>query len=131
MGLEGIGSSIEEAFEEAAKAMFGLMGELEKINPREVVNLEVEGRDHEELFYSWMSELLAESSVRNMIFSSFQVDSVDKSRQGGYILRGGAKGEKIESGRLEGRSEVKGVTFMGLRVKQEGSQWKARCVVDM
>ena len=131
MGLEGEGETIEKAFAEAAKAMFGLMAEVDKLKPVEIVELKIEGEDLKDLFYKWMSELLAESSTKNLVFSGFCVDSVDKTGEGSYFLQGRAKGEDLNTSDADLFGEVKGVTFMGLAVEQKKGKWRARCVVDI
>ena len=130
MGLEGRGSSTEEAFEEAAKAMFGLMVELDEVKPEREVGIKVEGKDRETLFYNWMAELLTESNLKETVFSSFSVNSIDKSSDGDYILLGEARGQTYDGG-IKKIGEVKGVTFMGLEVRGVEGNWKCRGVVDL
>lgn len=130
MGLEGTGPSPEKAFEEAARAMFGLMVELEEVRPGREVEIKVKGKDLETLFYNWMAELLTESNLNEVIFSSFSVNSIDKTFNGDYILLGKARGQSYEGG-IEKTGEVKGVTLMGLEVEETKDKWKCRCVVDL
>ena len=50
VGIIGIGRTLPGAFEQAAKAMFDLMYDVEKVRPLEEIRIECEADSSEELF---------------------------------------------------------------------------------
>jgi len=53
MGVRGIGETPEEAFAEAARAMFSLMADLERVEPKDAIPFKVEADSLENLFVSF------------------------------------------------------------------------------
>ena len=56
--LAAYGKSLQEAFENAALAMFDVMTEVEGVKPKVEDDVDVEGYDVYALLYSWLEELL-------------------------------------------------------------------------
>jgi len=52
--IAAYGRNLEEAFANAARAMFDSMTDLEKIEPKERRDIVVEGMDLEQLLYNWL-----------------------------------------------------------------------------
>ena len=127
--IKGTGKSIEEAFCEAAKAMFSVMVELKDVKPVGEVAIRITAEGRKELFILWLNELLSEASLQNVLFCEFQV----KIKKAGnmLVLHGLAKGEKIDPKKHRLKTEVKGATYSGLKVAKENSMFIAQCVVDV
>ncbi|MEM4699484.1 MAG: archease [Candidatus Nezhaarchaeales archaeon] len=129
VGVRGYGSTLEEAFENAAKAMFSVMSDLSRVRPVEGVAIEVEGEDEEALLVNWLNELLARASIKRMLFSEFKV-SIE--RHGGVIkLRALAYGEPIDQQRHELRTEVKAATYALIRVGRVDERYVAQLLLDV
>jgi len=124
VGIVGRGRSLEEAFAEAAKAMFNLMVDIEAVNPIKTIEVECEAENEEELFVEWLNALLAEASINNMVFSQFEV-RIENGK-----LAGLARGEELDLERHEARTEVKAATYSQLRIIRDG-EFVAQCVVDV
>ncbi len=133
MGILGIGSTIGEAFEEGAKAMFGIMADLEKIEPKEEITVKCTAPGIEELFVEWLNALLAEKDIKEMLFSEFKVKIEKKNSS--YILNGKARGEKLDQEKHQVKLEVKGATYSGLkffeRMEKGIKKYYIQCVVDV
>jgi len=126
IGVRGIGSTVEEAFEQAALALAAVTVEIETVNPQEAVDIRCDAPDVELLFADWLNALIFEGATRKMIFARFQV-----SVQDGH-LEGTAWGEKIDRARHRPGVEVKGATYTELAVRREvEGHWIAQCVVDV
>ena len=117
---------MEEAFSQAARAMFNLMVEVGQVQPRQKVSVQCQGNDQAELFVEWLNHLLSEADIRQMAFADFRVDSMSSSQ-----LRGLAWGEVLDLRRHHPKTEVKAATYAMLYVGREGDQYVARCVVDL
>ncbi len=125
IGIRGFGSCMEEAFENAAAAMYSVMVNIERISPAEMRGLSVSASDHELLLVEWLNALLALSDVERMVFRRFEV------RIDGTYLSGVAWGEGLDHARHEPKVEVKGATYHMLRVVKEDGRYTAQCVVDV
>ena len=117
-GVRGIGSSLEEAFCEAARGMFSLMVDLEEVRPERAVPVAVEAETLEVLFVSWLGELLALRDLRGMVFSRFEAKIK-------------AYGEPLDPARHKPAVEVKAATYYGVKVGKDDGRYIAQCVVDL
>ena len=126
MGIIGIGTTLPEAFEQAAKAMFDLMYDVEKVKPLEEIQIECEANNPEELFVEWLNALLAQANIHELALGEFQVKQIK-----GVRLVGGAKGEPLDPQRHNAKTEVKAATYAMLKVEREGEKYIVQCVVDV
>lgn len=129
MGVRGIGSTVEEAFSEAARAMFSLMADLEKIEPKEAVPFTVEAGSLEDLFVRFLGELLFLRDTRGMLFSQFVLRITNE----GKLLRalGEALGEKFDPTKHKVGIDVKAATYNWVLVEKRDGVWVAQGVVDV
>ena len=133
MGIVGRGACIEEAYENAAAAVFALMTDIDKVALRVSVAIEFEEPDLELALVTWLNRLLGEARSRALVFGRFQLRRDGGSPKGtssGARWSGTAEGEPWRAG-LERGVEVKGATLTGLAVTQQDGIWEARCVVDV
>jgi SHS2 domain-containing protein len=126
MGVRGIGSTKEAAFEGAALALTAVITDLESVAPTQSVPIACDAPDDELLLVDWLNALVYEIATRKMLFSRFAVRFNDHS------LHATAWGEPIEVARHQPAVEVKGATYTELSVKRdEQGRWIAQCVVDV
>lgn len=128
VGVRGKGRTIEEAFSEAAKAMFSIECNLKKVKPIKKIKISCSAQNIEELFVEWLNTLLAQASLLDMLFSEFEVEI--KKRNSEFVLEGFAIGEKIKKEHELG-IEVKAATYSELKVFEEKGEWIAQCIVDV
>lgn len=127
IGIIGEGRSLEEAFQEAAKAMFEVMGNLNKIKPIKKIEIKTKAYDEKELFVEWLNELLAQKDINEMLFSKFEV-FIEKS-DNKYILKGYCFGEKINK-KHELETEVKAATYSELKLTKN-KKVIIQCILDI
>jgi SHS2 domain-containing protein len=126
IGVLGWGGTVAEAFEQAALAMMAVIVDPGLVKPVSEVEVQCSASDLEMLLADWLGAVLCEMSERRMLFSRFEVEIKD----GG--LRGKAWGETIEPERHKPAVEVKGASYLGLKVEQRADgMWMAECVVDV
>jgi SHS2 domain-containing protein len=126
IGIRGIGSTLEQAFEQAAVAMTGVVTHLDLVSASTVVCIHCEAPDHELLFVSWINELIYEMSAHSLLFSRYEV--VIENGE----LSGTAFGEVVDREKHQPAVEIKGATFTELRVFQQADEsWVAQCIVDV
>jgi SHS2 domain-containing protein len=125
VGVRGIGCSLAEAFAEAARAMTAVAVDLDAVGLRDPVKIACSGADVEDLLYAWLNAVIFEMAVRHMVFGRFDVE------MDGGTVRAVAWGEPLFPERHQPSVEIKGATFTELRVRKEGDEWIAECVVDV
>jgi len=128
IGIRGYGNTIEEAFENGAKAMFSVMIDLDKVNPQKNVEIKCEAPDIEALFIEWLNELLTKKDIEEMSFSEFKVE-INKNDL--YTLKGVASGERFDQKKHKPKIEVKAATYSGLKIGKKDEKIYIQCVVDV
>lgn len=117
VGYRAYGKTLGEAFENAALAMFEVMTDTSKIEPKIERKIEVESEDECALLYDWLSEFLVMLDVDYLMFSKFEVKIERKDE--GFYLKGTVWGEEFNREIHESRAEVKAVTYHLMDVKQD------------
>ena len=125
IGVRGVGASLEEAFEQGALALMGVICSLETVAAKEQIEINCRGDNVELLFVDWLNALIYEMATRQMLFSRFEV-KID-----GDKLSAKAWGEKAYAEKHETAVEVKGATYTQLEVARKNGKWTAQCVVDV
>lgn len=126
IGIRGVAPTKAEAFAQAALALTAVITDLEKVEPKEAVDIACIEADDEMLFMAWLGSLLYEMDARNMLFGRFEIEMVE----GG--LKAKAWGEPVDVERHEPAVEVKAATYAGLEVGRDNDgNWVAQCIVDV
>ena len=73
IGVRGIGTSREEAFEQAALALTAVVTDPQIVRPEEAVEIACEAPDDELLLVEWLNALIYEMGTRHMLWSRFTV----------------------------------------------------------
>jgi SHS2 domain-containing protein len=124
------GSTLKEAYENAAIALFNVMINTAGFEASESRDIEVGSHDLKGLLVEWLSELLYLFEVDEIIFSEFKIYTIEKTNDG-YVLKGRATGEIIDLSRHNFDTQVKAVTFHDLMVESdETGRFLVQVVVD-
>lgn len=130
VGIRGIGISLAEAFEEGAKAVFGIMANLETVASIELVVVECEAPNAEALFVEFLNELLFLRETYNLLLSTCRIKTLCQG-PGGWHLNGVAWGEHLDPEHHEILTEVKAATYAGLKIFRQNEHYAVQCVVDV
>lgn len=125
IGIRGYGRTVEEAFANAAMAMYSVMLDISRVKPQEERIITVSAPDIELLLVEWLNALLAISDIERLVFSDLEV------KIQGNTLTGKAMGEPLDRERHEANVEVKAATLHMLKVEKIDGGYKAECVVDV
>ncbi len=128
--IEAYGSSLEEAFENAALAMFEVITDTSKVEPLIEEVVEAEGFDLESLLYNWLESLLVMFDVNTRLYSKFKIESIKRTAEG-YKLIARAWGEDCDLNKHEQKVGVKAVTYHMMSVKEEGGRWVLTFLLDL
>jgi SHS2 domain-containing protein len=126
VGFEAFGATREEVFANAARALFDLIVELDTIEPREEVRVEVAGPDPASVLVNWLSEILFLHDAEGWIFREFEIRNVHDDS-----LSALARGEKFQRSRHQAKLLVKAITYHQLVLEKTGQGWRAQVYVDI
>ena len=126
VGLEAHGADLAELFTNAARGMFSIVASLESVQPSRQFPLKLTADNLEDLLVDWLSELLYLFSTQQVLFSQFIITEIDESH-----LQATAVGEPIDLSRHELFTEIKAVTYHGLKVAESNQMWTARVFFDI
>lgn len=129
VAFEAYGKSLEEAFSNAALAMFEVETNTKKVKPKIKKKVKVEGEDLQALLFDWLSELLFLGGIKRMFFSKFNVKI--KKLNGRHKLNAEVYGEKIDRKRHELKVEVKAVSYQMMQVIDKPKNCKVRVILDV
>lgn len=126
--IEAYGSTLEEAFEYAAKGLNDTMIDLSTVRPDIEVDISVSGHDTYSLLFNWLDKVMLLLVADGMVLSEFQARI---SRNGVYTVNGHAKGEKLDLARHKYKVEIKAVTYHEMQVREDSSGATVRFLLDL
>ena len=126
--VEAEGANLEEAFIQAASALFETMTDLKSIEPIEKRRITIESEDLKALLFDWIDQFLFLFDVEGLVFSKFDVII---KKNGNFSLRGDCWGEKFDLQKHPPRTEIKAPTYSLMEINQNPSNVIIRFVVDI
>jgi len=124
------GKNIAEAFENAALAMFDVMTEVEKVNPKIRDEVEVEADDEKALLYSWLEALLVKFEIEEMLCSKFKISKLDCTSNG-FRLKAEIWGEKFNPRQHPQKVGVKAVTYHRMEIIKTPRRVTLKFILDI
>lgn len=120
------GDSQADLFANSATALFDVMANIENVEVKEKIPLEVEGTDRDDLMVNWMRELLYLYQGSGYLLKEFNIREVKDT-----IVRAEVCGEKIDPDRHEIKQEIGAVAFHKSRMQKTGNQWIAQVIFEI
>jgi archease family protein len=127
VGIKAYGRDLNEAFENAALAVFEVMTDTSKVEPKESREIEIDGIDLENLLYRWIESLLVYYDSELLLFGKFKV-KIDLEN---LRLNAIAWGEKFNPDKHERRTVVKAVTYHEMSIVKTNNGYELTFVVDI
>lgn len=128
--IEVCGESLEKAFELAGIALFEVMTDVSRVEPKVARVIEDGGFDLENALYRWLEDLLIEYGRSNLVFGRIKVEYV-KREGDGYVFKAVCLGEHFDPEKHEARTEVKAVTYYLMEIVKSDGTWTLRFVLDI
>jgi len=126
LGIEVSAATVEGLFEEAALAMFDLLTDLSRVDPKVARRIDVAGVDREDLLVGWLGELLSICGAENLLFGRFRVEALGDRR-----LSATAEGEPFDASRHVIKRELKAVTHHAARVREDQRGVRGQVIFDV
>lgn len=125
LGIEIIGTTLEEVFIHTARAIFNtqING---KILTKEALDFEIKSSSLEELFIDWCRELLFNFSLKGFIPKIYKIKI---SNENSLIAQ--LRGDKFDKERHSIKLEIKNPTYHNLSIKKINNQYYATIIFDV
>ena len=126
IGIRVRGKGLKEIFSNTALAMFDIISERKDKIPAAPKRIKIAQKadNLEELFINWLNELLSLSAAKEVIFSDFKIDKLDKNS-----IEAIATAEDVNNYKVN--VEVKAATYHQLKLAQSPSGWEAEVILDV
>ena len=126
LAVKVFGSSQVELFQNSGWALFDVTTDIEKIETKDYVPLEVEGTDRDDLLVNWVRELLYLYQGSGYLLKEFRI-----SELGDKLVKAEACGEKIDPDRHEIKKEIMAIAYDKSRMAKTGDQWTAQLIFEV
>ncbi len=126
LAVKASGKTEGELVSSCAFALFDLMTDLEKVELKEHMPLEVEGVDCDDLIANWMRELLYLYQGSGYLLKDFQIREAKEN-----LIRGEVRGEKFDPDRHEIRRDIHSVIPHQCRMQKTGDRWSAQVTFEV
>ena len=121
------GKNLEEAFSNAALAMFATITDIEKIEAREEKLIDVEAKKKDSLLYDFISELLFFIDTEGYLVHEVKELTI-KEEGDKYKLHAVVLGD---SGDYEIKTQIKAATYSDMFIKEEDGKVTVQMVLDI
>ncbi len=126
VGIEVIAEDKKQALELAALGLFKITTEVENLEAKEEIDIEVSPvEDDEQMLFDFLNELIYLMDFQKILFKRVEVIELNGK------LRARAFGEIFDPQKHEIKESVKAATFHELFFGKEGNHWKARVIFDV
>ena len=126
LAVKVTGGSQADLFANSAFALFDVMLDLDKIEIKERLPLEVEGADRDDLMVNWMRELLYLYQGSGYLLKEFVIREVKDTSVKAEVC-----GEKIDPDRHEIKQEIAAVAYNQSRMTKTGNRWTAQLIFEV
>jgi len=121
--FQAYGKTLEEAFENAAFAMFSIMVDTKKIKPRLRKQIKISGKDEKSLLYNFLEELLFLLDAKQFLLNKIENLKINNNLTATLV------GDNAENYKIEG--DVKAVTYNDMLVEKQKNKYMVQVVVDL
>ena len=126
LAVKVTGGSQADLFANSAFALFDVISDVEKIEIKERLPLEVEGADRDDLLVNWMRELLYLYQGSGYLLKEFVIREVKDTSVKAEVC-----GEKVDPDRHEIKQEIAAVAYHQSRMTKTGNQWTAQLIFEV
>jgi SHS2 domain-containing protein len=124
------GSTMEEAYSNAALAMFETMTDSSEVSQTQQQTVEVEAEDQYALLYNWLEALLVKFETENMLFSKFEISDWKETAET-FKFKAKVWGEKFDPKKHPQKVGVKAVTYHLMVVIREPQKVVLEFILDI
>jgi len=125
-GIKAYGKTVSEAYANAGIGMYSLITDINSVDEKESVEIELSGDSPEGVLVAYLNELIFRFDTHGFIGRSVEVR--DLSGSGIRVI---VHGEEFDPERHERRLLIKAATYHNIKVEQADSVWEVEVVFDI
>jgi len=125
VGIVAYGADVNQAFANAARALFSLITELDDVEEILHRDIKLTAPDQETLLVKWLNELIWLFDTENIVFKRFDVTKLNDTQ-----LKARSYGEKVDSSKHRLKTGVKAATYHMLKV-DKGNGCRVQVLFDI
>ena len=126
IGIIAYGADLKELFSNAALALFNVITDLETIQEKSHLDLEVCSEDRDSLLVDWLNELICCFDSKHVLFGRCDIETLTDN-----ALKATCYGEDFDPNRHEIKTGVKAATYHMLRVDTDDNGYRAKIILDI
>jgi len=126
VGIIAYGANIKGLFSNAALALFSLITELESVEEKLHLDLEVISEGRDSLLVEWLNELIYLFDAKHILFNRFDIESLTHNQ-----LKATCYGEDFDPMKHKIKVGVKAATYHMLKLDKDGDGYKAQIILDI
>jgi SHS2 domain-containing protein len=126
IGIIAYGAGAKELFSNAALGLFSLITELDSIQEKLHLDLEVGSEDRDSLLVDWLNELVYCFDAKHILFKRFDIESLTHN-----ALKATCYGEAFDPSKHKIKTGVKAATYHMLRLDTNSNGCKAQIILDI
>jgi SHS2 domain-containing protein len=126
VGIKVYGKSLPELFQNAAHGLFDIILKKPKIQGLHAEKISVTANDVEQLLVTWLSEFLYLFDTKRLVFGKIAIDKFEET-----AVEATAEGEIFDPKKHVIQTEIKAVTYHGLKIGKKGSLYTTLVIFDI
>lgn len=127
IGIIAYGKTLKQSFANTAYGMFSiLVADLKQVKPTKTIQIKVSGNDLDEILVAFLSELLYNHTIGNLILNKFSIKEI-----GNTYLKATAKGEYYDPTCHQILHEIKTVTYHQLKIEKKEGYFRIQVIFDI
>ena len=123
--FQAYGKTLEEAFKNAALALFSVLTEYEKVKPKVEEKITVKGTDKKSLLYNFLEELLFLVDTKGFLLKEVREMEIDGLKLDAVLI-----GDS-DIGKYSIDSDVKAITYNEMEISEQKGRCMVQVVVDI
>jgi len=129
-GLRIRGRNLEELLKNAAKGLFDMITDIDRIEVEEDRQLTIEAENMEDLLIRWLNDLIFTFDSEGFIAKECDLN-INQTTNRGLRLRAFLHGENFDPDRHESRLLIKAATYHNLSITKRDDLWEAIVIFDI
>ncbi len=126
LGIEAVGATLEEAFEQAAAALMSIIIEHPTADDHEQREVEITASDFEHLLVKWLTEVLYQYDGQRFVTARATISFLSPTN-----LRATLHGAPLSTLTHETKLDVKAVTYHQVLVEERKNGGRVRVYLDI
>jgi len=126
VGIIAYGVNINQAYANAARALFSLITEIDDVNEVLYRDIELTAPDQESLLVEWLNELIYLFDTEHILFKRFDITELNSTR-----LKARSYGERVDSSKHKLKTGVKAATYHMLKINKDSSGYQVQVIFDI